>query len=184
MTERKDKIVELASDHFVDAIDWDLQIASDTQKYSGWFLAFTTGGLALIAARFDALVKGSWITSEYAFLVLLVAAIVLLVACTAGIGHHYVTKETIANKRQQMTLILKQKCNLLFEENERSDYDALALEIWRAEHLDSDDTKHWDDFQKQDKRYEKWSERMLLGQQALAGLGYLLLLVCAIDPGT
>jgi hypothetical protein len=184
MSERQEKIIEIASNHFVDAIDWDLQITSDTQKFSGWFLAFTTGGLALIAARFDVFVKGAWITSEYAFPIVIASAVVLLIACAAGISHHYITKESIANKRQQMTLILKQKCTLLIESQERSDLKSFALEIWRAEHLDIDDAEHWEDFEEKDKGYDKWSGWLLNTQQILAGLGYISLLICAIDPGT
>ncbi|MDE0331155.1 MAG: hypothetical protein OXL41_04740 [Nitrospinae bacterium] len=183
MPTRKDKLVELASDLFVDATDWDLQITSDTQKYSGWFLAIATGGLALIAARFDALVKSSW-TSEYAFLVLIAATIILVGACVAGISYHYITKEIIKKKRQQKTLILKQKCRLFFTKKKTTASGVLAQEIWGMKYLEQQDKHSWDDCKNEEKHYDRCSERMLLWQQILAGAGYLLLLVYAIGPGT
>lgn len=181
MTERKDKILELVSDVSVNAVDWDLQIARDKQKYSGWFLAFSTGGLALIAARFDALVKDSWITAECAFLALVLATAALLTACIFGIAHHYFTNEIIANHRRHMTLILGRKCKLFLKEHEFESIDIFAEQIWDEKHLDEKEKELKDDIENENCRYEKWSKIMLRGQQALAGLGYLLLLGSAIE---
>lgn len=184
MIENYEKTVELISKHFIDSIDWDLQIVSDTQKYSSWFLAFSTGGLALLSGRFGVLVNGSWISEKYVFSLLVFVALILILACIAGVLHHYVSNRNIANKRQQMTFILKQKCQLFIKQEDTTDLEDLSSKIVKLRLLDESDQEKYSKLEEESEKHDQWLKFLLIGQQLLAGLGYLILVLIAIGPWT
>lgn len=176
-----ENITNTLSDHYVDVIAWDSRIVADSQKYSGWFLAFTTAGLALIITQSAQLITDSWLDAQHAASLVLISAFFLFAASALGVMHHYLAKEYIANNRRMRTLVLKQKCWLLIHAEGVEFNEDIGSQIKSGEFLDGAAKSSWHEFEDVDAKLT-WKLAVALGaQQGCAGIGYIGLLLSSFD---
>lgn len=174
---RIERLVESWTQARIQALQFDLDVLNDKLRYSIWLTALGTGGIAVIIARFQALLPENALLIDPRFLPIC-AGISLFISIIVGGCMHWSAVGSFSRKRQTMTLLLKQESQLYSQEEGVIDVPLYLSQAVRGGwFLDENDRKNIEDIQKEEDAM--WTNEYVFSQIAFVFIGYFIAFLAA-----
>ena len=179
LTPEQVRLVDLATEGAVKAIQFDLDVESDRLKYSAWCSALATAGLALVLSNADKLLPTSPAPAVRTLSSVLVIAIPLIASAALGAWVNWQTNKESERKRQEMTLILKQRLLVLGDSDTKAEGRELLRQLVQKKFLEHEDQEFLTKIARETSR-QIGGDKLLLWQQSLLVVGYAAALTCLL----
>ena len=173
------RLIDALTDGKVRAISFDLEIQIDKLRYSGWLSALATAGMALLITNFEKVSPSFPMLGAFAVAGPISAALSLTASLVMGGFLHWTLNKSFDRKRQEMTLLIKQKCLLYSGDAAIEAGDDLFDKIANGKYLSSANKEYLEKLNKDSKRQPD-EERVLLAQAVLVIVGFLIAFIGAI----
>ncbi|MEN6620456.1 MAG: hypothetical protein ABFD50_02750 [Smithella sp.] len=160
-----------------------IRISQDIDKYSKWFLGLSTAGVGLLIGKFNSIICSSWIGSDFIKMALLAVGTLLFISILLGVLHHHFSIKERNCLRLLITYFGAQRIISYFNHPsypKETIPNDMHNKITRGELLSSDKVKNFESTKINLKKYKSCLFKILLAQQCISGLSYVLFFICSI----
>lgn len=183
MTSNFEQFVSESTKLHQDTLIEQIRISEDVNKYSTWFLGLSTVGIGLLIGRFESIVQKSWVGPNCIKTYLIVIGILLFVSIFFGILHHHLSIKERNCCRVLIAMFGAQKLIPFFKHPDYPTDDIpedLHNKISRGHLLNKEKIPKFKSTQSQAKRLRGQQSKVLMAQQTLAGVSYVIFFILSI----